>query len=61
MDTTPGLVKAGLDGEGHPGQLIQTLKKLPTPVSIRFELQIGKEKLMFHLPRLLLKRSSSHL
>lgn len=35
MDATPGLVRAGLDEEDHPAELIAALKKMPKVVPDR--------------------------
>ena len=34
LDATPGKVRAGLDGEDHPGELIEFLRRMPNQVGL---------------------------
>ena len=34
LDATPGKVRAGLDGEDHPGELIEFLRRMPREVGL---------------------------
>jgi hypothetical protein len=38
LDATPGKVRAGLDGEDHPAELIEFLRRMPRQVRL-LELQ----------------------
>jgi len=37
LDATPGKVRAGGDGEDHPAELIEFLRRMPTQVSSKQE------------------------
>ena len=34
LDATPGKVRAGLDGEDHPAELIEFLRRMPKQVGL---------------------------
>lgn len=34
LDATPGKVRAGLDGEDHPAELIEVLRRMPMQVGL---------------------------
>nr|CAD1831906.1 unnamed protein product [Ananas comosus var. bracteatus] len=64
LDATPGKVRAGGDGEDHPGELIAFLSRLPNQVSSKQEIvdALVREGFSLDVARVILNaKSSSHL